>query len=253
MCVFQNLIITEIYKPFTVFSQRGRMQQINCRKWHGLSFCISGQITYTIDGKQYVSHPGNAIWLPMGGTYTLHGDREGQFPVINFHCLGDTPDTIMEFPLDNPQTCIKEFEKLRSLFFFDKTRLKRFSLLYALLGRVLADTTPSQHIIYPATQYLEQHYFDPGITNAVLAQRAGISEVYLRRLFLEQYGTTPKQYLLELRIQRAKQLLVDTSHTVTQVAEECGFSSVYHFCRVFKERTGITPTQFARQNRIFKI
>ncbi len=51
----------------------------------------------------------------------------------------------------------------------------------------------------------------------------------------------------------AKQLLTDAFLTVTAVAEACGFCSVYHFCRVFKERAGMTPTQYARHNKASRI
>ena len=48
---------------------------------------------------------------------------------------------------------------------------------------------------------------------------------------------------------RAKQLLETGNLSVTQVAEKCGFSGVYHFCRSFKNITGLTPTQFAKQSQ----
>ena len=49
-------------------------------------------------------------------------------------------------------------------------------------------------------------------------------------------------------IEKAKQLLIARSCNVEDVAEQCGFSSVYHFCRTFKTRTGMTPTQYSRAN-----
>ena len=51
----------------------------------------------------------------------------------------------------------------------------------------------------------------------------------------------------------AKQLLVDTTLAVTDISSACGFSSLYHFCRYFKNKTGMTPTEYAKQNRIFQI
>ena len=75
----------------------------------------------------------------------------------------------------------------------------------------------------------------------------------MRKLFLSYYHITPKQYVLDIRIRKAKQLLCDTPFSVTAIAEECGFSSVYHFCRVFKEKTGFTPTEYANLNKIYQI
>jgi len=72
-------------------------------------------------------------------------------------------------------------------------------------------------------------------------------------MFLLHYDITPKQYILNARIRRAKQLLCDTPLTVTAIAEKCGFSSVYHFCRSFKQHTGQTPTEYAVKNKINQI
>ena len=49
------------------------------------------------------------------------------------------------------------------------------------------------------------------------------------------------------------QLLTNTDLTVTAVAESCGFASVYHFCRTFKQRMGMTPLEWAVGNRIYKL
>ncbi len=48
-------------------------------------------------------------------------------------------------------------------------------------------------------------------------------------------------------------MLVDTPFTVAAVAEECGFSSLYNFCRTFKNKTGMAPREYANINRIYQI
>ncbi|MBR3994676.1 MAG: helix-turn-helix transcriptional regulator [Clostridia bacterium] len=56
-----------------------------------------------------------------------------------------------------------------------------------------------------------------------------------------------------MRIQKAKFLLANGVLTITAISEECGFSSLYHFCRIFKEKTGFTPSEYSKNNRIYKI
>ena len=75
----------------------------------------------------------------------------------------------------------------------------------------------------------------------------------MRKLFIHHLNTTPKQYILEQRLQKAKGLLTDTSLTVTAISENCGFSSIYHFSREFKKKNGITPSQYAESHKIFKM
>ena len=223
------------------------------RSTFGLSLCSSGQITYTMHGRQYISDPTNAVLLPLGGTYSLLGDKEGLFPVINFICSGLHCDGIRVIPLQNPAACLQEFETIQNLFVYNGSRLKLYSTFYGLLDTVLSAAAPRNSPLQPALQYIEEHLSDPELSNTLLAEQLGISEVYLRKLFTQYSGTSPRQYILELRIRKARQLLSNTTSSITAIAETCGFSSLYHFCRVFKDRTDMTPTEYAALNKTYQI
>jgi len=84
---------------------------------------------------------------------------------------------------------------------------------------------------------------------ADLAQVAGLSPTHLAELFARDVGLPPRQYLLQVRIDRAKQYLQQKTIPITTLAMELGFSSSQHFAAVFKRRTGTTPRAYAqRQN-----
>ena len=68
-------------------------------------------------------------------------------------------------------------------------------------------------------------------------------------MFKNRYGSTPGQYLSEIRLSKAKQLLASGGPTVTEIAEKSGYASVYHFCRAFKANTGQTPTEYKKMAR----
>lgn len=249
----EELILTEVFRPFTVHSEQGRKWRKDCRAYFGLSFCIDGQITYTMGDRTFVSRQGYAVLLPRGASYSLTGDREGRFPVINFQCEGFSCEEILVLPLRDADDCLRRFEALRELFAQKEGRLQIFSAFYALLGAVLAPKDGTPHPLQSVVRYVEDNLHDPALSNTRLAQRIGISEVYLRRLFWEHLGLTPKQYVLEKRLRRARELLVDTALSVTEVAQACGFSSPYHFCRAFRQKTGTTPTEYARRNTVYQI
>lgn len=253
MQLFENIIITGIEAPIIVHSKKGLKIKMTDRESYGLSFCIQGQITYTMNGKTYISDPNHVVFLPQNGNYSIYGNKEGFFPVINFKCENFNCDSIMVLPLQNSRSYIKDFEKIKNLFLFKENKLKIFSVFYELLNKISKEQLPQQNPLHSAIRYLENNISDPQLTNIELARQAKISEVYLRKLFLAHYNTTPKQYILDIRIQKAKQLLADSHFTVTSISEECGFSSLYHFCRAFKEKTGLTPTQYAKQNKTFQI
>ncbi len=253
MDIFKNVVITEIRKPFTVFSEKGRTEHTDKRPFYGLSFCLGGQITYTFNGKKYVSNKNNAVILPQGATYSLHGDKEGFFPLINFKAQNFSCDSFIIIPLDNPTHHINNFEKLSDYFLYEDKSLKIFSLFYSMLEHINLEQTHTKNPLYPVISYLEKNISKPEINNEFLAKRIGISEVYLRKLFATHYRTSPKQYILDMRIQKAKSLLTNGVLSITAISEECGFSSLYHFCRIFKEKTGFTPSEYSKNNRIYKI
>ena len=253
MISFDKLIVTGIRRAFIVHSKKGHYYKQENRPSFGISFCMSGQITYTMGEKTYVSNPNCVVLLPQGSTYSLVGDSEGLFPVINFSCTGLDCTEITLLPMDDPQSCIQRFKTLRQLLLRNESRMKIYSAFYDLLAQLDSSEQQDADWLDFVTQYIEEHIQDPALSNVDLAKHMGISEVYLRKLFRNRYHITPKQYILDIRIHKAKQLLVDTPFTVAAIAEECGFSSVYHFCRSFKQRTGITPTQYAAENKTYQI
>lgn len=248
-----NMTIAEIIGVFTVFSPKGRKEEIINRESYALSFCQSGQITYTHKGKSYISDTAHAIILPQGQTYELCGDKSGVFPVINFTSTEFISDTMVLIPVKSLETYIKDFEKMKTLSLFDGNRTKIMSIFYDILHKLYRDNIKSPGILDPAIEYIQKNYTCCDLTNQTLADICNISEVYFRKLFSRVYNTTPKQYITDIRIDRAKQLLTDGILKVNAVATECGFSNQYHFCRAFKARTGLTPTEYMKNNKISKI
>ena len=245
----KNLVVTDIEMPQIVHSEKGREFQMIDRPTFGLSLCVDGQIIYTMHGKKFVSTAQTAVILPQGGNYTLYGEKDGIFPLINFRCEGFTCNEIIVIPLANPQSCLHCFEALKN----GQNQFQTFSSFYHLLDEITSRKSTQKPLLTRAMQYIEQNLPLPTLTNASIAGALDISEVYLRKLFITHLNTTPKQYILDLRIQKAKSLLTDTPLTVTAISENCGFSSIYHFSREFKKKNGITPSQYAENHKIFKM
>ena len=77
-----------------------------------------------------------------------------------------------------------------------------------------------------------------------LATELGFSYSRFRTIFKEHTGQSPLQYQLDIRINKAKDLLRTSTRSVSEIADELGFSSVYYFSRLFKQRTGKTPSSY---------
>ncbi len=251
--MLNNIIITDIQQPITVISPKDRREEIRVRATYGLSFCLNGQITYFHHGNEYISNTHSAILLPKNQTYTLFGDKDGLFPVINFDCIGFDCEEIIVFPLQNPEPFYKDCQKMTDLFLFKDKQLQIFSTFYNILQRIMQEQIPQNHALHQALQYIEKNIANPTLSNPQIAQHANISEVYLRKLFVQKYNTSPKQYILDIRLQKAKQLLTNSFYSTSAIAEMCGFSGLYTFSRCFKDKVGMAPTQYAKSNRIYKI
>lgn len=250
--MLDDITLLDIYDVVTVISPRGRNEEIKNRPSYGLSFCLDGQITYVCNGKTTISDKDHAILLPQGKTYRLYGNKSGSFPVINFECDGILCETISAVPISNREAFINDFEKLKALSLFDGNRFETMSILYHILHR-LAAHAEIDRIIMPAIEYIKKNYSDSELKNSQLAQQCNISEVYLRRLFVKNFNATPKQFITDIRINKAKQLLAEGAFKIQTIAQLCGFSSQYHFCRIFKTKVGMTPTEYMLQNRIYGI
>ncbi|WP_304303471.1 AlkA N-terminal domain-containing protein [Pseudacidovorax intermedius] len=86
----------------------------------------------------------------------------------------------------------------------------------------------------------------PGPMVARMAERLGVSDRHLRRLFEAEFGVSPLQYLQTRRLLAAKQLLADTRLPVAEVARASGFGSVRRFNAAFAERYGLNPRDLRR-------
>jgi AraC-like DNA-binding protein len=77
-----------------------------------------------------------------------------------------------------------------------------------------------------------------------IATSLGLSATHFYRVFREHTGLSPYQYHLQLRIERAKQMLYGTSLSVKEIANTLAFESPFHFSNTFKRKTGVSPSQF---------
>ncbi len=106
---------------------------------------------------------------------------------------------------------------------------------------------PNEAWVAAIAEWIEQRLSET-FTLEGLAERMHGSPYHLQRMFKRSRGVTPTQYAQEKRIERAKQLLSGTDHSVAAVAAQVGMPNSAHFATVFAAKTGLTPTQYRRQS-----
>jgi AraC family transcriptional regulator len=96
------------------------------------------------------------------------------------------------------------------------------------------------------TDYILTH-LDEKLSLEALAQQVGFSAYHFTYLFRQTTGKTPHQFVLDKRLEQARQLLKATDLPLSQVALDVGFQNQSHFTQAFKSRLGMTPRQYRRQ------
>lgn len=92
-------------------------------------------------------------------------------------------------------------------------------------------------------QYMREHLSEP-LSLPVLAKQCNLDPTYFHKLYTAAFGKTPAQRLLHFRIKAAQVGLLSGNTSLSDLAEECGFSSQTYFCYKFRQATGMTPTQY---------
>ena len=91
-----------------------------------------------------------------------------------------------------------------------------------------------------AIAMMEAHIEDP-VSPAIIAEDLGISTRQLERLFGKYLNSTPRHYFMEIRLRRARNLLVQSENSITEIAMACGFRSNSHFSKAFRDQYGKSP------------
>ncbi|MBM3858327.1 MAG: AraC family transcriptional regulator [Verrucomicrobia bacterium] len=139
------------------------------------------------------------------------------------------------------------------LIIFSKVPLKdRRGRIIGVAGihreiRGLPAAPPQYNRISRAIQRMHQHYAAP-LSIAALAAESGLSRSQLDRCFRRLFRTTPRDYLLRLRINAASRLLAETNRKTTDIALEVGFYDHAHFSRTFRKLTGVTPAAYRKRH-----
>lgn len=98
--------------------------------------------------------------------------------------------------------------------------------------------------IQEGRDYIQQHYADSALGVEQLAEMLGYSSSYFSRIFKNITGYYVNDYIRQVRIVKAQELLTDTEMTVNEIAEATGFTTVNYFYSIFKKETGMTPAAY---------
>jgi AraC-like DNA-binding protein len=226
-------------------------------------YVISGQLKSIIDKNSITVNPGDIIIIPPDTPWRFSCTGED----IYFYCVhftGAEVERILKefniqlFPFVNKTSANNELIKnFHSLFdgFSKKDRLKNRDLA-SCLDRILIETSRAieneafdKALLSKSIRYINEHY-----TSAIkindLAKMENICVSLYNKHFKKITGISPVKYITKLRMQYACELLINSTFSVCEIANMCGYKESNFFIRVFKEHIGTSPLVYRKSNTI---
>lgn len=166
-----------------------------------------------------------------------------------YDILSEMPDFV---ELENPERVKNIFERICACHVSKnpENELLRQSLvldlIYSVYRPTLAVQVKKNKVIEKSVAYIKSNLTsDLSLEN--LAAEAKFAPSYFHKLFKASTGKPLHKYIEDLRIEQAKNMLITTEMTLTQIAYECGFSSQSYFSYAFKRYTSMTPRAYAKK------
>ncbi len=225
------------------------------RKSDGLLYITSGKCEYFFEnGDTFTVKAGDVFYLANGARYEMNIITERyDFMAINFFFKEDE-GTCRSENFGNVPDCEKKFLKAISVWEkkYKGYMTETLGILCDIYTQVLKNSqvgyirSETRQKIDRACEYMHIHYADEDISISGIARENRLSDAHFRRLFTQYMGVSPQRYLINLKINRAKELLAFEWLSIADVAGQSGFSDFCYFSRIFKNYTGMTPLKYKR-------
>ena len=220
------------------------------RKFSALSFRLRSDACLKTSKEFHQMTDGSISFVPRNLDYERVAGTDRMI-VIHFNTIGYTEKNIEVFLPPNPNQMQTLFEKILLCWQQKDSgyRYRCHSLLYEIFALCHSHTSTSRKPskIEAGVSYIQSHWDDPSLTIAQAANEANMSEVYFRRLFYREFGTTPKRFLIDLRLQNAVSLMDTGYFSLQEIAAKCGYADYKYFSVEFKRHKGCSPSEYMYQ------
>lgn len=242
-----------------------------------LTYILKGQARYNIQGETHILKMGDLL---IGNPGVVHRFdlREGEEPpmevyigVSNFH-LQEMPQQSLILPDGGHilhcrpelkqdlnqliQTMISETQMRQSgQYFMIKAYLVQLLLLIVRQIRgekkqkkegYVFESRSKGYVVKRIITYMNENY-NSRISLDQIAQNMYLSPVYISKIFKEETGESPIRYLIQIRLEKAKEILEDEDcGSIKDVAQSVGYEDVYYFSKLFKKYYGIAPAYYKK-------
>ena len=245
-------LVTEV-TAFYLSAKKSERTFVDKRDFHSLSYRYNGKILVEDTNDRIYSDAGSVTFISKGLSYMTEILEDTRMAVVHFK-LDDDIDFRNAAVVKPENVGIRLlFEKLIRNFHVDSPRdFHCMSIFYELLAWLEDSTQRGITAKIPekirlAKEAIEQGYHDKEMSISTLAEKMNISTAYLRREFYRSFGVSPISFLRGVRIANANNMLESGLLSVSEIAEQCGFSSDSYFIQVFHKLVGEAPDKYRRR------
>lgn len=233
------------------------------RDYYILHFITKGKGRFVIGDKEYILKKGDCFLLPPKITTYYEADKKNPYTYYWIGFDGIEAKGLLEKTGlvigDNYVIHPKNFNSVFEMFSnFDVSTTNNSAIPYQLVGKLYllfseimsdqsSENEQKSNYVDLAINYMNLNYAK-NISIELLSRIVGVDRTYFYRLFKESTKISPKEYLSNLRIEKAKMLLCNSNMNIKEIALSVGFSNYLSFERVFKEKNGINPTIYRKKN-----
>jgi AraC-like DNA-binding protein len=280
MCDCRFDITYNDLNPTVLFVSKGKMTKDSRYHNHDfteITFIMSGNGQYFVEGNTYEVHAGDLILCNSGINHNNIVLNEKE-PTLEFF-VGFTDYHFKNMPgnmisLKNGDYIMHTDSKLRQELFKcccamlaenETNQVGKYFMLKAYLIQFLLliirqNTEPvkpqeSYHfdshyksdVVHQIISYLDAHYSEK-ISLDAIAQNMYLSAVYISKIFKDETGESPINYLIKIRLEKAKEMLISAeADSIKKIANQVGYEDVYHFSKLFKKYYGMSPLHYRKR------
>ena len=266
---FSSLVrVTELYTFFYHEKERGFVFPGEAHPMLELTYVDQGTLHSVVDGQEMVLEQGELMIYGPNQWHMQYADVDVAPRYVTFSF--DLETTVLDLLINRKFKIPQRSAFLLQQLLHEQERMDKYSsdLINSLLTQFLimllrsSDTTDDtrlkasnsvhseNEIIRRAQQYVSAHIREK-LSVPTVARMVDVSPSYLTALFHKNLQISPGEYIRRIKLQESKQMIRENSMNFSEIAAALQYSTVHHFSRQFKDKFGITPTEYAKSVRSF--
>lgn len=260
-----RLWVTDLYTFFYHEKEKGFFFPGEAHPMFELTYVDQGSLHSVVEGQDMLLGQGELVVYGPNQWHMQYADMDvaPRYVTISFDLEGCATDALTSRKFQISQKAATLLQQL----LIEHERMDAYSsdMIISLLNMLLLtllryETAPGEklqpsntihsenEIIRRAQQYIGSH-IQQKLSVPLVAKMADVSPSYLTALFHKNLQISPGEYIRRIKLQESKRMIREDNMNFTQIAEALQYSTVHHFSRQFKEKFGITPTEYAKSVR----